>query len=294
MILFTFPGYEALAQSIKEYSSIEIGNATIRHFPDDESFVQILTDVKDKDVVLLCGLDHPDRKAMAVMFFTNICRELGAKRIGLVAPYLGYMRQDKRFHDGEAITSRIFANFLSGQIDWLVTIDPHLHRYKSLNEIYSIPATTLHAMDIIAQWIKENVDNPVLIGPDEESEQWASDIAEKINIPYIVLNKQRYGDEDVEVSIPDVENYKTHTPVLIDDIISTAHTMIETVEHLNNARMKPAICIGVHAIFAGNSYKKLLNTGIKKIVTCNTIQHETNAIDIAPLLERALIEVPPL
>ena len=95
------------------------------------------------------------------MFFANLAREFGAKKVGLIAPYLGYMRQDKRFHQGEAITSNIFAEFLSKQVDWLITIDPHLHRHKSLSEIYSIPAQALHAIALIANWVKANVKNPL-------------------------------------------------------------------------------------------------------------------------------------
>lgn len=289
-VLFVFPEDEKLGESLKKHVSVEIAKATIRHFPDGESFVQIHTDVKDKDVVVLCGLNQPDSKVMALMFFADVCRESGAKSIGLISPYLGYMRQDKRFHEGEAVTSNIFAKFLSRQVDWLVTIDPHLHRHKSLDEIYSIPTMCLHAMEEIGKWIQGNVENPVLIGPDEESEQWAMEVANKINIPYLILKKIRHGDKDVEVSVPDVERYKNYTPVLVDDIISTARTMIETVGHLNNAGMKPAVCIGVHGIFAGDSYQNLFNVGVNKIITCNTISHESNAIDVGELLANAIVQ----
>ena len=221
---------------------------------------------------------------MPLMFFAATTEELGAISITLIAPYLGYMRQDKRFQDGEAITSNIFAAFLSNYFDRLLTIDPHLHRHKNMGEIYSIPTKVIHAADAIAEWIKINVKNPVLIGPDEESNQWVTDVAQRIAIPYTVLTKIRSGDRKVEVSIPDVDKYQTHTPVLLDDIISTARTMVETVKHLKNAKMKPPICIGVHAVFSGDGYEILKKSGVEKIVTCNTIPHETNEIDLNPII----------
>jgi ribose-phosphate pyrophosphokinase len=279
-LLFAYPGNEQLAETLISKAGYELGKLDIHHFPDGESLVRLESDVKGQDIVLLCSLDRPDEKAMSLMFFARTAKELGAKSVGLVAPYLGYMRQDKRFHEGEAITSNIFAAFISEYFDSLITVDPHLHRHKSLREIYSIPTKVIHAADAIAEWIKDNIEKPVLIGPDAESDQWVSEVAQKAGAPYIVLTKTRRGDKDVEITVPDVTKYKDHTPILVDDIISTARTMIATVEHLNKAGMKPPVCIGVHAVFAGNAYDALKSSGVSRIVTCNTIQHPTNAIEL--------------
>lgn len=280
-LLFAYPGNERLAEMLIEETGYELGMLDFHHFPDGENLVRLGTEVKGQDIILLCSLDRPDEKAVSLMFFAQTAKELGAKSVGLIAPYLGYMRQDKRFHEGEAITSDIFASFISDHFDSLITVDPHLHRYKSLSEIYSIPTRVVHAADAIAEWIKNNIDAPVLIGPDSESDQWVSEVAQKAGAPYIILTKTRRGDKDVEVTVPDIEKYKSHTPVLVDDIISTARTMIATVEHLKKAGMAPPICIGVHAVFAGDAYDALKNSGVSSIVTCNTIQHSTNAIDLA-------------
>ena len=123
-----------------------------------------------------------------------------------------------------------------------------------------------------------------MVGPDSESEQWVSEVAKNAEAPFMVLAKIRHGDKDVEVSVPNVENYKSHTPVLVDDIISSARTMIETVQHLNEAGMNSPICIGVHGVFGGNAYEELQNSGVEDIVTCNTIPHPSNKIDISDLL----------
>jgi ribose-phosphate pyrophosphokinase len=291
-ILFTFPGYEALGYRIAEHLKMKHGTLTVRHFPDSESYVRVGTKVKGQDVVILCGLDRPDQKIMALMFLAQTLKELGAERVGLVAPYLGYMRQDIRFLKGEAVSSVLFARYLSQQVDWLVTIDPHLHRHHSLDEIYSIPSKVVHAAPAIAKWIKKSIEKPLLIGPDEESEQWVSTLATKINTPYVVLKKIRHGDKEVEVTLPGVEKYQDYTPLLVDDIISTGHTMLETAKHLSAAGMSSSVCVGVHAVFSENAHELLMESGyIFKLVTCNTIVHSSNAIDILEILVEGMQEM---
>ncbi|MDO8998138.1 MAG: ribose-phosphate pyrophosphokinase [Bacteroidota bacterium] len=283
-IIFTLPGNEKLVERLLQKLKAEEGKVEIRQFPDTETYVRVLSDVKNKKVIIICTLHEPDEKLLPLYFLSKTIKSLGATAVCLIAPYLSYMRQDKVFKPGEGITSEYFASLISGFADSLITIDPHLHRRASMNEIYSIPSKVLHASKLISSYIKENIKNPLLIGPDAESEQWVSEVAKDAGAPFIVLKKIRKGDKDVEVSVPDVQNYLNHTPVLVDDIISTARTMIETVRHLKNAKMKAPTCIGVHAVFAGNAYEELKKSGAEKIITCNTIEHVSNEIDISDLL----------
>jgi ribose-phosphate pyrophosphokinase len=292
-LLFAFPGNERLAALLAPLIGAETGRAVLRHFPDGESYWRYETPVDGRDVALLCTLDRPDDKALAVMFAGAAARELKATRVGLIAPYLAYMRQDHRFQPGEAVTSGTFAKLLSSTVDWMVTVDPHLHRRASLDEIYSVPTHALHAAPLIAQWIRDNVEQPLLVGPDRESEQWVAAVARGADAPHIVLRKLRHGDRQVEVSVPDLTAWKTRTPVLVDDIISTGQTMIETVKQIRGEGLPPPLCIGVHSIFAGNALDELMQAGAARVVTTNTIAHGTNGIDVSGLLAegvRALIE----
>jgi len=211
-------------------------NVVVRRFPDGESYIRILSSVKDKNVLLVCTLHKPNDKLLPLYFLSLTAKSLGTKNVCLVAPYLAYMRQDKVFNSGEGVTSTYFGRFISKFADGIITIDPHLHRFKSLSEVYHIANSVIHAADVISKWIKENVKNPALIGPDSESAQWVSIVAKNAGAPFIVLNKIRHSDNNVEVSIPDVENHKNSIPVLVDDIISTAHTMIVTIKHLKKRR----------------------------------------------------------
>ncbi len=288
MIIFALPGNEDLSDKLSFHLKAEKGEATIRQFPDGESYVQIHSDVKGKCVVLVCTLHQPDAKMLPLYFLSNTAKALGAVCTCLVAPYLAYMRQDKQFHPGEGVTSTYFAKLISSFADTLTTVDPHLHRRSSLSEIYTVPNKLIHAASHISKWISANIEKPVLIGPDGESEQWVSEVAKEANAPFTVLEKIRHGDRDVEVSIPNVAKYKDRTPVLVDDIISTARTMIETIGHLKKAGMKPPVCIGVHAVFAASAYEDLKNSGVQQIVTCNTIPHETNHIDLSDILAKEI------
>ena len=287
-IVFALPGNEMLANNIAIAIQADLGDIEIRNFPDGETYVRILTRVEDRDVVVVCTLHQPDAKLLPLLFLCNLLKDLKVKSICLVAPYLAYMRQDKQFNQGEAVTSEYFARLLSSLVDRLITIDPHLHRRISMKEIYSIPCEVLHANGLISQWVKKNIPDALLIGPDSESEQWVSEVAKNAGVPFIVLQKIRHGDRNVDVSVPNIEKYKDCTPVLVDDIISTARTMIETVKHLKKAGMKPPVCIGIHPVFAENAYLALVNSGIGKVITCNTILHESNGIDISELVSSVI------
>lgn len=288
-LLVALPGNEELATALAVRLQTDIAGALIRQFPDGESYLRYETDLSGRDVLLVCTLNQPDAIAMRLLFAAEAARELGAASVALVAPYLSYMRQDSRFYPGEAVTSRHFAGLLSRTFDWLVTVDPHLHRYVTLDEIYTIPTRVMPAAPWIAQWVQDNVENPVLIGPDEESEQWVRAVAQAAELPFVILEKVRSGDRDVAVSGGISAQWQAHTPVILDDIISTGRTMIETIEALQSAAMLAPVCVGVHGVFVDGAYEELLRSGAQRIVTCDTILHESNAIEITDGLCTAVV-----
>ncbi len=286
MLIFNPDSDPALASQLTRLLDAQAGVLEQRRFPDGESYLRIHSDCTDQDCVILCNLFHPDERVLRLLFLADTLRECGARSIGLVTPYLAYMRQDKRFQPGECVSSRPFAKLLSSAFDYLVTVDPHLHRYDSLDEIYSIPSRVVQAAPLIAQWIQQRVDQPLLIGPDSESEQWVSQVAALAGAPFQVLQKERRGDYDVSVSLPDLDSAAERTPVLVDDIISSGRTMLETIKHLQAAGLPRAVAIGVHGIFAGDAYAQL--TEVADVVTTACIPHLSNQIDIAAPLADAI------
>lgn len=295
-LLLSYPGNEALGKSLGAALEAEPAEFSLRRFPDAETYFRVDSDVRDRVVVLLCTLQDPDRHFLPLAFMSDTLRALGARAIGLVAPYLAYMRQDRLFQPGEALTSASFARLLSMQFDWLVTVDPHLHRRRALAEIYTIPGEVVHAAPLLAQWIRGQVRKPFVVGPDAESEQWVRAVAEAVPCPHIVLEKTRHGDRDVAVSaIPEIRAWTDYTPVLVDDIISSAHTMIETVKQWAEAGLPSPVCLAVHGVFALRAYEALIEAGAARIVTTNAIPHPSNAIDVGTVLAdpvRRLMDAP--
>ena len=286
-LLYVMPGQQELAKSLLAHSDFSAGTMELRHFPDGETYVRVLDDVQDADVAVLCQLHYPDDKVRPLLLLVNTLRDLGASRVGLIAPYLAYMRQDKRFHAGEGINAKYFARLISQQLDWLLTVDPHLHRIHKLEEACSIPDLAMTAVEPIAQWLRGHVNKPLIIGPDGESEQWAARVAELAECPYEVLSKERFGDREVRVSLPHVSKWLQHTPVLVDDITSTGRTMLQAARHFQDAGLTAPICVGVHGIFAEGAAQEMKLAGLR-VVTSNSIPDLSNEIDLAPLLASGL------
>lgn len=286
--IICYPGNERLGGQLGAALSCAIIDLESRHFPDGEFYFRVSGDVRGKSIVIACTLDRPNEKALGVYLLASTLRDLGASKIVLVAPYLAYMRQDRVFHSGEGVSARYFARFLSGALDALVTVDPHLHRIGALSDVYAIPTRVVHAAPAISRWIKSNVSLPFVIGPDSESAQWVSEIARDVDCPFVVLEKLRRGDRDIEVSLPAGTDVGGRQPILVDDIISTGRTMAEAAKHLLEVQSRTPICVGVHAVFAGDAHQQLLTAGASRVVTCDTIEHSTNEIDLTPWLAPAV------
>ncbi len=285
-VLLPFPAQRSLAGAMTAPLEARGGRLDWRRFPDGESLVTIDDALEGADVAIVASLNHPDEIALALRFAAATAREFGARSVGLIAPYLAYMRQDIRFHAGEAVSAPLFAKFLEESFDWLVTADPHLHRNPDDGKLYKIPARRVATAPLVADWIREHTPDAIVIGPDIESGQWVADIARRAGVPYQVLNKVRRGDRDVQVSLPDAELARGRTPVIVDDIVSSGRTVIETIGHLRRLGVGPAVCIAIHAVFSGSSYEQLL-AAKAQVVSTDSITHSSNAISIAGLLVAA-------
>jgi ribose-phosphate pyrophosphokinase len=285
MMILPLPGNDTLAKTLAQRLGAELGVLETRRFPDGESYVRLRSDVKGREVVLVCTLARPDDQFLRLIFSARTARERGAAKLTLVAPYLAYMRQDKAFHEAEAETSAQFPALLSAEFDALITVDPHLHRHKAMAEIYAIPALALHAAPLLADWIRANVGSALIVGPDAESEQWAAAIA--AGAPSVVLRKTRAGDREVTIDFPDLAAWRGRQPVLVDDVASSGRTLIEACNGLTARGFAKPICVVVHPLFAEDSFAALSRVA-GRIVSTDTIPHECNAISVAALLARSL------
>lgn len=290
-IVLALPESASRGRRVSELAALPFGAVVTRPFPDGETYLRIDADCAGRSVVLVGALDRPDDKLLPLVFLAEAARAQGAARVGLAAPYLAYMRQDRQFRPGEAVTSRTFAALLSRHVDWLVTVDPHLHRYRDLGEIYSVPSRVVRAAPALAAWIAAHVARPVVVGPDEESVQWVRDVADRAGAPFVVMRKTRRGDREVAITAPDLGAWHDCTPVVVDDVVSSGQTMVETVKCLVAAGLGAPVCVAVHALFATGAEQALRDAGAARIATTNTVPHPTGDIDILPLMVPAIQEL---
>lgn len=280
--IFTVDGHPDITAALAGRLEAETGCFELRRFPDGESYLRIDSDVAGVDAVVVCTLDRPDPKTLTLLFFASTLRKLGARRVGLVAPYLAYMRQDAVFRPGESVTSRHFAALLSDHFDWLATVDPHLHRYDSLDEIYRIPSEVVAAAPALAATLRIHSD-ALLVGPDAESEQWVADIASRAGLPWAIAKKTRRGDRDVAIELPELDR-SVRRAIVVDDVISSGATMAQTLTALTRLGFDSSLCACVHPVFAEGAATAIDAAGATGVLSANTIVHPSNAVDIGPAL----------
>jgi ribose-phosphate pyrophosphokinase len=288
-VVLALPASLELARKLGAHLGLDVREPELRRFPDGEIYVRLPPEVAGERVILVGSLyPAPAEQFMTVALAAATARDLGAQEVGLVAPYLAFMRQDVRFKPGEGVTSAYFAKLMSSAVDWMVTVDPHLHRVAALDGLYAIPTSIARAAPAIARWVADEIRDPVLVGPDAESAQWVSAVAAACGAPYVVLEKTRRGDRDVSITPPPLEVVSGQlTPVVIDDIVSTGKTMVEATRRLVGAGSAPPTCVAIHAVLADSVGDELRSAGATRIVTCNTIAHESNEICIAAALAEA-------
>lgn len=289
-VVVALPGAEPEATALAAALGAPLGDLRARRFPDGERWLRLASDVADRDVVLVGRMVPPDEHALTLRFATDLLVESGAARVDLVLPYLPYMRQDKRFQPGEAITSESFARFVSGCVDGLLTVDPHLHRHATLAEIYDVPARVVPAAPVLARWLAQHVPDAVVVGPDEESAQWVEQVARLAGVGALVARKERRGDRDVRITLPPGAStvMAGRTPVILDDILSSGRTMVVAVRAVIEAGGAAPTCVAVHGLFADDALPLLREAGAARVLTTNTVPGACAAIDVLPSIAQAL------
>jgi len=287
--LHIYPGYEQPGAALAQALGCPTYPLHIHIFPDGESLIR--TEGRAKTALLYASLDRPNDKLINLIFAAEALRENGAERIVLVCPYLGYMRQDKAFHIGEAVSQPIMAGLLSQYFDRIITVDPHLHRVSSLNAVFpNIEADALSATGLIASAIRGDTDlnDGILIGPDSESAQWVGAIAKITGQGMLVAQKMRSGDREVKISFPAIEGVSGRPAIIIDDMISSGTTARHCAALLVEAGASRVELIAVHALCDEADLLRLSVAGIEHVRSCDSVPHDTNAIILAPLLAAAL------
>ncbi|MBI5553144.1 MAG: ribose-phosphate diphosphokinase [Candidatus Diapherotrites archaeon] len=278
-------------KSLRQHLKAKSMKYSCGHFPDGELHMRFEEPVRGKEIILVQSLyGKPNDALIELVFAAKTLKRLKARKVTAVIPYLAYMRQDKEFHPGECVSAQHMSELLNGCLDELVAVDPHLHRIRKMSDAFTIPAKAVISVDAIAAFIQKkfNAADTVIVGPDWESFQWARKVANRMGAQSIIFSKHRFSARRVKVQYSSDVKLKGKNLVLIDDMISTGHTMVEAMKELKKKKPKAMYCVTVHGLFLENGLKKLRKAGAKEIFSCNTVPSSTNAINVAPWVARAL------
>jgi ribose-phosphate pyrophosphokinase len=287
MLLLHFDDETALAEALAAQLGCDRAAVRCHRFPDGEWKLTLPTGLPPR-VVLLRGLHQPNDKLAQLLIAAPAARELGAHQVTLVAPYLAYMRQDMEFSPGEAVSQRHLGRALAAWFDAVVTIDPHLHRVATMDEV--VPGRrgiALSAAAAIGHFVAAQVPGALLLGPDEEAGQWASVAGTAAGLEHGVCHKHRFGDREVEVHLPPV-SVTGRAVVLIDDVASTGRTLQQAARALLEAGAASVDAAVTHGLFVGDALADLHAAGVRQVWSTDSVPHVSNAISVAPLLAGAL------
>jgi ribose-phosphate pyrophosphokinase len=286
-VLLHFEEEQPGAARIAQAADLELLQIERHRFPDGELKLRLPPKLPPQ-VVLLRTLDNPNEKLVELLLAAQTARELGARQLTLLAPYLAYMRQDIAFTPGEAVSQRVVGRFLANLFDAVITVDPHLHRVASLDDAVPVAhAIVLSAAPLLSDLIAARRQRPLLLGPDSESAQWVAVAAARHGFDHAVCQKVRHGDRAVQLELPDVI-VAGRQVVLLDDVASSGHTVAEAARLLLAAGADSVDVAVTHALFAGDALQVLLGAGVGEIWSTDCIAHVSNVISMAPVMAAAL------
>lgn len=286
-LLLAFDDERHLAEPLAVALGVPLRWIDRHRFPDGESRLRLPPRLPPR-VALLRGLQRPNEKLVELMIAAQAARELGVEHLTLVCPYLAYMRQDMAFQPGEAVSQRHVGRALAAWFDVVITVDPHLHRVTSMDEV--LPGrrgVALTAAPLLGEWAARHARRPLLLGPDEEAAPWVRRAAQAQGLEHATCVKQRSGDREVRVALPE-RDFAGREVVLIDDVASTGRTLAVTTEALL-ARGAAAVDVAVtHALFVDDAIAHLARAGVRHVWSSDSVAHASNVVSLVPLLADTL------
>ena len=300
MIIYGGSAGQILAAQVANLLGAKLGKLEITKFPDGEKYIRYYDEVENEDVVLIhpMGL-KPDELFMEYLLICSALKDGKAKSIVTFVPYFAYARQDSRFNPGEPGSFHLVSKIIDDLgIDMIYTIDLHLQRVNDLSElIKNTPTKNLSAVPDIANWIKNNagLNNPIVLGPDEESEQWAKVAAETIGVDYEIMIKTRYSATEVSITTKEGKPLPVNGKdvVIIDDIISSGGTIIEAVKLVKEAGAGKIVVGCTHPVLRGktqfdSALANIYNSGVSIVVGTDSVPSQVSYVSIASVIAKTL------
>jgi ribose-phosphate pyrophosphokinase len=296
--VFTGNAHRQLAEDVCRYLDIPLGQAETFKFTNDNTFVRIQENVRQRDVFIIQPTCYPvNDNLMELLIMIDACKRASAGRITAVVPYYGYGRTDKKDQPRVPITARLVADLLTtAGADRLLTVDLHAGQIQGF---FNIPVDELTAMTIMADYFKaKEIDDLVVVAVDIGISKKARDVAERLSAPLAIIEKRRTdntGKSELMNVIGDVEGMVALT---FDDEIDTGGTVANAAQALLDHGVKEVYCCASHAVLSRNAPETMAKSAFKEIVVTDTIpigpekrNGKFTVLSVAPLLGEAIIRI---
>jgi len=293
--LFCGTANAALGEEIAGYLQLTPGRRTITRFADGEIYVRYEENARGEDVFVIQPTSPPvNEHLMELLIMMDALRRASAGRITAVVPYYGYARKDKKDAPREPITGRLVADLLvSAGADRVLTLDLHAGQIEGF---FNIPVDHLRALPLFADYLREkNLRNGVVVAADDGTVKRSRQLADRLDLPLAIIFQRRVG-KDIKEPMQIVGDVEGRTPIMIEDVISTAGTLDGAVDVLNGAgaRREVYIC-ATHAVLAGPASERLSREEIREVIVTNTVPiapdrmlEKITVLTAAPLLAEAI------
>ncbi|TRZ94649.1 MAG: ribose-phosphate pyrophosphokinase [Dehalococcoidia bacterium] len=269
--VFTGNAHPSLAQEVCEYLGIPLGKAEIFEFSNENIFVRILENVRERDVFLIQPLSSPVNKNLVeLLIMIDAFKRASAGRITAVIPYYSYGRTDKKDQPRVPITARLIADLLTtAGANRLLTVDLHAAQIQGF---FNIPVDELTALSILSDyWEEKGLDNLVVVATDIGISAHARDIASRLNAPLVIIEKRRVGNIDTTETLNVIGEVEGMRALTVDDEIDTAGSLVGAVDALlaHGATEVYACC--THPVFSGSAIEQIAKSPVKEVVVTDTM-----------------------
>jgi ribose-phosphate pyrophosphokinase len=282
-----------LASSIADFLGVSLGNIKIEHFPDGEIFVQFLQNIRGNDVFIIQPTSYPtNENLMELLIMLDAAKRASASRITAVIPYYGYARQDRKDRPRVPITAKLVADLLTAAgATRVLAMDLHAAQIVGY---FNIPVDHLYAAPILIPFLKEKMGpNSVVVAPDSGSVKMAHRFSDELNAGLAVVAKRRTDAASVESSHL-VGDVKGRVCLMIDDLSSTAGTLIAAEKLLKKEGAKKVVAAISHCLLSDVGVKRIEESGIDKVVTTDSVpiknieSDKIKILSVAPLIGEAI------
>ena len=296
--IFTGTAHQDLAQSVCEYLDIPLGQAEVFKFSNDNTFVRIQENIRERDVFVIQPTSYPvNDNLMELLIMIDACKRASAGRITAVVPYYGYGRTDKKDQPRVPITARLVADLLSAAgANRMLTVDLHAGQIQGF---FNMPVDELTALPILTDYVADKgVADWVVVAVDIGITKKARDVAERLGAPLAIIEKRRLGNDGQTEVMNVIGDVRGKVALTFDDEIDTGGTIINSANILKEHGVNDVYCCVTHPVMSKNAPQLMAGSVFNEVVVTDTIpmpaekrNGKITVLSVAPLLGEAIYRI---